>query len=185
MLTCQQEGRTTVIERGWSPAVGGVTALALRSQLPSMWVIIARVARSTIGRCTFEGLIRVAGIAINRRVFTRQEKCGSVVIEGGRSPASSCMARLALTAKRACVRIVPGMAGSAIHGRALEDSTLMAIFTGNTCMFSIQAECELRMIHRCEIPAFGGVAGGAGCSKLAVVFIILGVAGVTILRRGF
>ncbi len=81
MLACQQEGRTTVIERGWSPAVGGVAAFTLHSQLPSMW-IIARVARSAIGRGTFERLIRVAGIAINRRVFTRQQKCGSVVVEG-------------------------------------------------------------------------------------------------------
>lgn len=81
MLACQQKGRTTVIEGRWSPAVGGVAALALRSQLPSMW-IIARVARSAIGRRTFERLIRMAGITINRRVFTRQQKCGSVVVEG-------------------------------------------------------------------------------------------------------
>lgn len=77
------------------------------------------------------------------------------------------------------------MAGSAIHGRAFEDAALVAVFTGNRSVLSIQAECKLRVIHRCEIPAFGGVAGGAGCSKLAVVFIIFGMAGVTILRRGF
>lgn len=40
------------------------------------------------------------------------------------------------------------------------------------------------MIHRCKIPTFGGVAISTGCSKLAVVFIIFGVAVETILRRG-
>jgi len=77
------------------------------------------------------------------------------------------------------------MAGDAIHRRAFEDAVDMATFTGDGGMFAIQLERKFGMIHFCQSPAIGRVAGGAIRSKLTIVFIIFGVTGKARLCGGF
>jgi hypothetical protein len=52
-------------------------------------------------------------------------------------------------------------------------------------MLPVKMECEFRMIHSREFPAFGRVTRSAVGSKLTVVMVILCMAGDTQLRSGF
>ena len=52
-------------------------------------------------------------------------------------------------------------------------------------MFPIEMEGKLRVIHLRRFPAIGSVTGSALCSKLALMCIILGVAGGAVLRSAF
>ena len=102
--------------------------------------------------------------------------CGSPII--GR------VTTAALIAKLTRVRVVLGVTGGAVHGRAFEDTALMTTLAGHIGMFAFEMECKLRVVYLGRFPAIRCVAGSTIRSKLTVVFIILGVAGETILRGG-
>ena len=89
--------------------------------------------------------------------------CGSPII--GRVTTAALIAKLT----RVCV--VLGVTGGAVHGRALEDTALMATLASHIGMFAFEMECKLRVVY-CSVPFIGRVAGGAVCAKYAVVFVI-------------
>ena len=81
--------------------------------------------------------------------------------------------------------IIVNMTGGAIHGRALEQIILMAICTGGSRVLTIKMERKLRVVNFGGFPTFGCMAGGALCSELPGVGIILEMAGGTIHGRAF
>ena len=50
-------------------------------------------------------------------------------------------------------------------------------------MFAIEMEGKFRVVNSCGLPACGQVARGTILSKLALMIVVLGMAGETILRR--
>jgi hypothetical protein len=83
------------------------------------------------------------------------------------------------------VRVILTVAGGAIHGRAFEDSIFMATLTGNSGMFPVKMERELRVIYICWFPSCGQVTCSALRTELTFVVIILCMTGETFLRSGF
>ena len=102
----------------------------------------------------------------------------------GRFPAIRHVAGSALHAKCARVCVIFSVTRGAVHGRALEYAALMTTFAGNCSVFAIEVEGEGCVVHFGQIPAIRCVAGSTIRSILTVVFIILGMAGETILRGG-
>ena len=91
----------------------------------------------------------------------------------------------ALCTKRTFMRVIFGVAGGAVHGRAFEDIVFMTTLTGSRGMFAIQMEGKFRMIYCGRFPAIRRMTGCTECTKLTGVRIILGVAGGAVLWRTF
>jgi len=106
------------------------------------------------------------------------------MIKAGRAPTVGHVTCSALHAKCARVCVVFSVTRGAVHGGAFEDTALMATFAGHIGMFAFEMECKLRVIYLGRFPAIRHVAGSALRAKCAVMFIILGMAGETILRGG-
>ena len=83
------------------------------------------------------------------------------------------------------VRIIFGVAGCAVHGRTFELSVLMAALTGNRGMFPVKFERELRVIHRCRLPAIGRMTSSTQGTKSAIMCIVFCMTRGAILRRAF
>ena len=92
------------------------------------------------------------------------------------------MAGSAERAKLTGVCIILDMAGGTIHRRALEDTILMAILTGDGGVFTVKMERKFRVIYSCRFPTIGQMTCSTLCAKLTLVVIILCVTGETILR---
>ena len=93
------------------------------------------------------------------------------MVKAGETPTVGHVTCSALHAKCARVCVVLGVTGGAVHGRALEDTALMATLASHIGMFAFEMECKLRVVY-CSVPFIGRVAGGAVCAKYAVVFVI-------------
>lgn len=109
----------------------------------------------------------------------------SVMVKAGRLPAVRGMAGLALSSQAATVRVGVAVTGSTVHWRALENTANMAAFTSHIGMQAFKTEGKLGMVHTGVFPAVRSMAAGAIGSKLAIVMIVLGMAGETFLRGGF
>jgi hypothetical protein len=77
------------------------------------------------------------------------------------------------------MRIILGMAGSAVLRRTFEDTVDMTFLTSHSCMLSIKMEGKHGVIYFCQCPAFGSMTCSALRSKLTVVMIIFCVTGET------
>ena len=106
------------------------------------------------------------------------------MVKAGETPTVGHVTCSALHAKCARVCVVLGVTGGAVHGGALEDAIYMAILASSSHVFAFEMECKLRVIYLGRFPAIRHVAGSALRAKCAVMFIILGMAGETILRGG-
>lgn len=95
------------------------------------------------------------------------------------------MTGIALSAKRAVMGIVINVAGSAVHGCALEHAALVTVYAVNACMLTIEMESKFRMVHIGRLPASGAVTGGALRAKLAIMRIIVNMAGSAVHWRAF
>ena len=108
------------------------------------------------------------------------------MVEGGRLPAGGGMALDAVLAELALVGVILGVAIVALGGRAFEDRTrgtlYVALVAGHFKVSAGEREVSHRMIEIGRRPVLRGMAVGAVLAKLAVVGIVFGVAGVTILR---
>ncbi len=104
------------------------------------------------------------------------------VIEYSGTPTVDDVTGFALRSKLTYMNIV--VAGGTIHRRTFEHSILVAAFAGNSGVLAFQLESELGMVNG-SVPAFGSVAGGAVGAVTAVMLIVFGVAGITVLGNAF
>lgn len=184
MFPVQMERELRVVDCCRFPAVGRMTGSAERTKLTCVRIIFGVAGCAVHGR-TFELAVLMAVLTGNRGMFTVKFERELRVIHRCRLPANGRMTGSAQGTKSAIMRIVFCMTRGAVHGRAFEDTILMAVLTGNSDMLPIKFECELRMIHLCQFPALGSVTGNAVRSKLTLVVIILCMTGEAILRRAF
>ena len=112
-------------------------------------------------------------------MFPIQMECKLGVIHLGGFPAVRCMTGSALGTKLALMRVILGVAGTAVLRRAFEDSVDMAFLASHCGVFAVKMECEQGMIHLRIFPAFGRMTRCAVGSKLTVVMVIFLMAGET------
>jgi hypothetical protein len=83
------------------------------------------------------------------------------------------------------VRIIFGMTGVAIAGRAFENIIDMAVGARHTDMFSGQFEAGQIVVEGSRLPPVGGVTDTAICAERTIVGIIFLMAGDAVLVCGF
>lgn len=76
-----------------------------------------------------------------------------------------------------------GVTGNASRRRAFVDVVDVAFFAGDVDMRPIQLERGQAVVKRCAFPTCGIVTGFACRPKRTVMFVVLFMAGITILRR--
>ena len=86
-------------------------------------------------------------------MFARQLEARILVIERRGSPAVGGMAGGAVRAESAAMRIALGMAGGAVHGRALENTIDMTRGAGHRGMFARQLEGGIVMVKGRGLPS--------------------------------
>ena len=182
LVRSQFEGNRIMIERSRTPTRRRVTGSALSAKRAGMRIIL-KMAGHTILRGPLEHIIDMAVCAIHACVLPIQFECKFRVIHIGGLPASGRMTGIALCAKCAAMRIIIDVTGSAVHGGALEDAILVTIHAVNACMFAIEMECKFGMVYICGFPAGGTVTGSALSTELAIMRIIINMAGDTIHGR--
>ena len=107
------------------------------------------------------------------------------MVKCGGTPAGRRVAGSALSAKCACVRVVLGVTGGAVHGCALEDAIYVAACTSRCQMFAFKMECELRVVYLGRFPAIRRVTCSALRAKLTSVCVILCMTGSAVHGRAF
>jgi hypothetical protein len=95
------------------------------------------------------------------------------------------MAVSTITAELAAMGIIPTMTGSTTGGSASINIVYMATSAGHTDMFSRQLKTCQVVVETGRQPAIGGMTIATIQAKTARVFVILRVAGKTIVRRTF
>lgn len=118
--------------------------------------------------------------AVQAGVCAGQWESRQIVVKCCRQPAAGGMAGGAVRTEPAIVIVILLVAGIAVGGRTPKDVVDMTVLTGDCSVFTGQFEGEQIVIYVGRQPAGGGVAGGAVCSELAVVFIILLMAGIAV-----
>ena len=90
----------------------------------------------------------------------------------------------ALIPELTVMRVILGMAGGTIHGRAFEYAIDMTALTSDGRMFTIKMERKFRVIYVCRLPGFGRMTRSTACPKLTVMEIIFLMTGKALLRSG-
>jgi len=113
-------------------------------------------------------------------VCTGQRESRDGMIEGSRFPTAGRMAGGTVRTEPAIVIVILPVAGIAVGASTLKDIVDMTVLTGDGVVFAGQFESEQIVIDSGWQPASGSVTGCAVCSELAVVFIIILMAGIAI-----
>lgn len=106
------------------------------------------------------------------------------MIDRGGLPALRGVTGLTLIAQRACMSIIIGVAGSAVHGRAFVNPIDVTILTGDRGVLSIQLERKLGMVNACGLPCVWRMARRTVRAELSIMEVILLMTGVTFLGCG-
>lgn len=172
-----------MIECGRTPTSGVVTGCALSTKTASVRIILEMAGGAVCWRSLEFGVL-VTIRAGSAGMFAVQFEGKLGVIDPGGLPSIRCMTGGAIRSKLTGVRVILEMARGTVHGCTFEDAVLMTILASHCGMGSIEVEGKFRVIHFGWFPGVRNVAGCAVLPKLAVVEIILLVAGVTLLGRG-
>ena len=126
----EREAGFVVVKGHLRPAGGDMAGRAVFSKFPAV-VIIAGVTGVAVGRGAFEGLVGMAGPALNLGVRARQRECRFGVVEGGRFPGGGRMAQGAVGAQAALMGVIPTVAaGTAKPACPGKGFVFMAVRTG-------------------------------------------------------
>lgn len=135
---------------------------------------VAGVSRQAVG---------VAGSALAVCAFViHWEGMGSVI--GCGFPRAGGMAGGAIRAELTKVLGWFGVTGGTFAGRALIHAVFVTGLATYICMGAVQFESREAVIERGWRPAFGRMAGFAGCAVLAAMRVVSLMTGVAILRGG-
>ena len=116
-------------------------------------------------------------------MFPNQWERGITVIESYIAPAIGAMTCSTIRSKTAAMVIVGCMTGVTIGRRSLINPVGVTRRAGQVGMPARQREASVVMIEGSSTPTIGRVTGTAVRAKLAVMPILVGMTGVTILRH--
>ena len=187
MQAHEREAREVVIEvRFGAPSRWRVALRAVDSEFPGMHVrcaVAADATRLELLRGDVRRMTRVTGDLLVPS-FERPAAVARMIEYGGQ-PLLIAMARLALGAKAAGVRVFGAMAALTIaRQRIVQAAAAMAIRTVDTCVDTQQGEAGLlRMIELRRLPARCRMAVGAFRAALAAMHVVGRMTGNALLRR--
>lgn len=177
----REAGRVVMIEIPRFPRGGNMALLAWRGCSQRAGVAFVLVACGTGQALRGKILAGMATGALERGMLAQQRETGEIVVETNASlPAFAGVAALAIPTQLAAVRIILGMARSALRNELdLVRRVNMAGFAPHLRVFSQQWKSRHRgMIEADRFPRLFGVAALAILSVPPFVRIILGMAGV-------
>ena len=180
VFSFQRKSCVIVVERYVAPPLWRVTGSTGCAKLTIMIVILG-VAGITGRGCALISIC-MARLALDIFMLPCQREGRIIVIEGYILPPRGFMTGATIGPKLATVRIVRGMAGITILGRA---SISIVHVTGFACYLCVQASQRKRgiaMIERDILPAGRLMARGAIRAELTCVLIIRGMTGIAVLR---
>ncbi len=169
------------MREGCIPIAGIVALCAVCAENPGM---DRRFGVTGSASCR-EPAVNTTGVTlctVQSDVRTSQWESRQIVVKCCRQPAARGMARGAVFPEPAIMSVILLVAEITIGGCTLKVVIDMTVLTGNRGVFAGQFEGEQIVIDVDWQPASGGVAGGAICSELVFVFIILLMAGIAISR---
>lgn len=135
-----EAGHPAMIEADLAPAARGVAASAVGT-IGTLVTIVAGVASEAAARWVPFGITGAMTSCTGCRCVTADQwKARGCMIERGRAPARSGMARSAIRAAAAAMGIILGMAGIAGGGQVLPALAGMAAHTGLGCMRTRQGK---------------------------------------------
>jgi len=184
MFPYQRERCGTVIEGCAAPTIGAMAGPAIRSKT-AIVVIIRSVTSVTVFRRALVDPVGMAGSAGQVGMPARQREAGVVVVEGCAPPAIGRVTGTAVRAELAVVCIPVGMTGVTVFRRALVNPVGMTGGTGRIGVSPRQRESGVVMVEGSPAPAIGVVTGAAIPAKLAIVFVVLLMAGKAVRGRSF
>ena len=133
-----------------------MTGSALVTKRPGVRIIFG-VTRGAILWRAFEDAVNVAALTGDSGMFPVKVERELRVIHCCRFPSVGRVTCSAERAERTVMSIILEMAGSAVHGRAFEDTVLMAVRTSGIRVFAVKVESKLRMVNCCGFPSSGRV----------------------------
>ena len=182
VLASQWETRCAVVKARLLPATGHMTGTAIRAKL-AIVSIPGGMAGIAIRRCALELSVGMAGGAGNILVLAPQRESGRAMVKTHILPTASHVAGTTICAELAVMGVVGSMAGETVRWRTFELSIGMAGCAGDILVLAPQRESCCAMIEIHIVPTTRVVTTRAILVKLAVMRVVLLVAGKTIFGR--
>lgn len=167
-----------MIEYNAAPTIGRVADRAVLSELKIVGVVLLVAGKAGLLH-VFEHAIDVTIKASSGCVLARQGKTGQGMVEISQVPPFRRMAVSAVRSVPAFMLVLNLVAAVAVLGGLFEGLVCMAGFAGHLQMSAGQWEFSTGMIEFGPFPLFGVMAGAAVFTKLPVMIVIRGMAGVT------
>ena len=181
MFSFKRESGVVVIEGHIAPAAGVMAGATVCAELTVVLILCGMAGITILWRSLIHA-IHVTGTALNVCMFPRKRESGVIVIEGHVSPTAGVMAGTAVCAELTVVVVPVRVAGITIRGRTFIHSIHMTGTALNACVFSRKREGGVVVIEGHIVPAAGVVTGTAVRAELAVVLVLICMAGITIRR---
>lgn len=174
-----------MVENHFLPAHLRVAALAVSTEATLVDIVLLVTAVTSRRQFGLAQRRLVAGFALGAAMrIAQREVCVTLVIETYNFPFRLAMAALAFLAEAAVVHVLLAMASDASERRlVVEGRALVAIAAANLGMARAQREPGTRVVELPALPSGSGVAAIAVDTKLALVHVILAMAGNAGLRR--
>src|SRR5689334_9516266 len=174
----QRKVGARVVEAGLLPGLLDVAAVAFRSELPFVLVVLLVAGDARALQLVAIQVARMAAVAFHLPVLAAQRILGlRVVVERDLRPRLGGVAGLAFLPEAALVLVVLLVAADARHRRFLEDVALVAGLAFHRGVLAEQREARLRVIEARLLPARLVVAVGARGAERPFVLVVLLVAG--------
>ena len=180
VISDQREGCGVMVEFSSRPCGGLMACCAIPPELTFV-NIFRRVTRETIFWSVLVDAIDVTSLARSIDVRARQHETGRIVIELGGQPCIRHMTRSTSRTQLTHVCIVLLMTGETIHRRAFEYAIHMACLTCRLNVGTGQFESRTIMVETGGRPAIGRMTRKAIPTQGALVWVIVGMTGKTIL----
>ena len=161
-----------------APVGGRVACSAI---VPVFSIVLVFMTGNTLCGCALVS-VRMAFLAFQFGMLPHQWKCSIVVIEGRIAPAIRAVTGTAVDAKLAVMLVIVCMTGITVCGCAFVP-ICMTCLALEIRVPAGQRECSVVVIEGHVLPGRGLVTRSTLRSKLAAVCIVIGMAGIAVLRR--
>lgn len=175
----QDEGRVVMVEGGWLPTGGRMAAFAGSPLGAGMHILALMAAKAGGGRILeLEGYsmalrTRQAGVSANQ--FESR-----AMVKGGRFPTGGAVAVFASAAFAACVLVIALVAADTGGWRTLEFAFDMALDALGGGVQTGQLESGRIVVKGGWLPGCGGMTAAAGRTQIALMGVVLEMAGDTV-----
>ena len=149
------------------------------TEFASMGVAILMTGIAVAGRALIDS-VDMTTRASHRGVFSGQFEGGQVVVEGGWFPGGGCVAGSAACTVPTSMGVAILMTGIAVVWSALVEAVDMATRASHRGVFTGQFEGGQVVIEGGWFPTVYGMAGTTSRAKVAVVIVVLLVAGIAV-----